>query len=104
MHGGLVTTLADEVAAWTVVTMKGRFGFTVELAAKLSKPLRIGSEIEGIGWMEKDGSRIVKTAVELHQSGALCFRGLFTFAVLDKAAAERVIGGPIPEVWQKFTR
>ena len=104
MHGGLVTTLADEIAAWTIVTLKGCFGFTVELHARLSKPLRIGAEIEGVGRLEKDGSRIVKTVVELHQAGAVCFRGTFTFALLDAAAAERVIGGPIPEPWRKFTR
>lgn len=104
MHGGLTTTLADEIAAWTVVTMKGRFGFTVALEARLSKAVRIGVEIEGTGRIESESSRFTKIAVELRQAEALSFRGVFTFAVLDEAAAERVIGGPLPEAWKKFAR
>mgnify|MGYP001222483361 CR=1 FL=1 len=104
MHGGLVTTLADEIAAWTIVALKGRFGFTVALEARLAKAVRIGVEIEGRGRIESESSRFTKIAVELHQAGAVCLRGVFTFAVLDEAAAERVIGGPLPEAWKKFAR
>jgi acyl-coenzyme A thioesterase PaaI-like protein len=104
MHGGLVTTLADEIAAWTIVAQKGRFGFTVALEARLSKAVRTGVEIEGRGRIESETPRFTKVAVELHQAGALCFRGLFTFAVLDEAAAEKVIGGPLPEAWKKLAR
>jgi acyl-coenzyme A thioesterase PaaI-like protein len=104
MHGGLLTTLADEIAAWTIVTMKGRFGFTAELQARLARPVRIGLEVEGVGRIEKDGARIVKTVVELHQAGLLCFRGGFTFALLDETAAQRMLGGPLPEAWKKFAR
>jgi acyl-coenzyme A thioesterase PaaI-like protein len=104
MHGGLVTTLADEIAAWTVVALKGRFGFTVALEARLSRAVRIGVEIEGKGRIESDSPRFTKIAVELHQAGAVTFRGVFTFAVLDEAAAVRLIGGPLPEAWKKLAR
>src|SRR3954468_5758461 len=79
MHGGLVTTLADEIAAWTIVALKGRFGFTVALEARLSKAVRIGVEVEGRGRIESETSRFTKIAVELHQAGAVAFRGVFTF-------------------------
>ena len=104
MHGGLVTTLADEIAAWTVVGQRGRFGFTVALEARLSKAVRVGVEVEGRGRIESETSRFTKIAVELHQAGAVCFRGTFTVAVLDESAAEKVIGGPLPEAWKKFAR
>lgn len=104
MHGGLVMTLADEIAAWTIVAHKARFGFTVGVEARLSKAVRIGVEIEGSGRIESETARFTKVTVELHQAGALCFRGLFTFALLDEAAAEKVIGGPLPEAWKKFAR
>ncbi|MEZ4301821.1 MAG: PaaI family thioesterase [Polyangiaceae bacterium] len=104
MHGGLVTTLADEIAAWTIVALKGRFGFTVSLEARLSRAVRIGSEVLGTGRIESETSRFTKVAVELHQGGAVCLKGTFTFAVLDEAAAEKVIGGPLPEAWKKFAR
>lgn len=104
MHGGLVTTLADEIAAWTIVAMRGRFGFTVSLEARLSKAVRIGVEVEGRGHIESETSRFTKVAVELSQGGAACLRGTFTFVVLDEAGAERVLGGPLPEAWKKFAR
>lgn len=104
MHGGLVTTLADEIAAWTVVGQKGRFGFTVALEARLSKAVRIGVEVEGKGRIESETPRFTKIAVELHQAGAVCFRGTFTFALLDESAAAKVIGGPLPEAWKKLAR
>jgi acyl-coenzyme A thioesterase PaaI-like protein len=104
MHGGLVTTLADEIAAWTIVAMKGRFGFTVALEARLSKAVRVGVEVEGRGRIEGETSRFTKIAVELWQAGAVCLRGTFTFVVLDEAGAEKVIGGPLPEAWKKFAR
>ncbi len=104
MHGGLVTTLADEIAAWTVVAMKGRFGFTVALEARLSRAVRTNVEVEGRGRIAGETSRFTKIAVELHQAGAVCFKGTFTFAILDEAGAEKVIGGPLPDAWKKFAR
>lgn len=104
MHGGLVTTLADEIAAWTIVALKGRFGFTVALEARLSKAVRVGVEVEGRGRIESETPRFTKIAVELHQAGAVCLKGTFTFVVLDEAGAEKVIGGPLPEAWKKFAR
>ena len=47
---------------------------------------------------------MTKIAVELWQAGLVCVRGTFTFVVLEEAAAEKVIGGPLPEAWKKFAR
>lgn len=104
MHGGLVTTLADEIAAWTVIGLLGKFGFTAQLQARLARPVRIGVEVEGRGKIEEESSRIVKVAVRLAQGGADAFTGSFTFALLDRAGAERLLGGPLPEAWQRFAR
>ncbi len=104
MHGALVAALADEIAAWAIIALKGRFGFTVALEARLSKPVRVGAEVEGTGRIESETPRFTKIAVDLRQSGAACFKGTFTFAVLDEAAAEKVIGGPLPPAWRRFAK
>lgn len=104
MHGGLVTTLADEIAAWTVIGLKERMGFTAALSARLKRPVRVGVEVEGRGRIVKDTARVLEIAIVLSQEGAVCFQGDFTFALLDRAGAERVLGGPLPEAWKRFAR
>lgn len=104
VHGGLVTTIADELAAWTVVALKGRFGFTASIEARLSAPLRIGVEVMGEGRIARDSSRLVLVEVRLKQKLEECFRGEFKFVLLDAAGAEKLLGGPLPEHWKQFAR
>jgi acyl-coenzyme A thioesterase PaaI-like protein len=104
MHGGLVTTLADEIAAWTVIGLRGRFGFTAAIEARLKKPVRIDEEVVGRGAITSDTARVVKIHVELTQAEITCFTGDFTFALLERAAAERLLGRPLSETWEPFAR
>ncbi len=104
VHGGLVTTIADELAAWTVIGMKERFGFTAAIEARLKRPLRIDVETVGRGRIVRDGSRLIKVGISLSQRQRETFSGVFTFALLDRAAAERLLRGPLPKSWQSFCR
>ena len=102
MHGGLISTLADEAAAWAVLATTGKFGFTTHFEAKLSKGVRVGQEVEARARVTKNTSRVVKTTVEIKQNGDLCFTGDFTFVLLDRGAAEKLMGGALPEQWARF--
>lgn len=104
LHGGLVTTLADELAAWTIVALKGQLGFTAAIDARFHRPVRIAREVLGTGRIVEDGSRVVKVDVVLEQDGARAYRGLFTFAVLDRRGAERLLESELPDAWAKFCR
>jgi acyl-coenzyme A thioesterase PaaI-like protein len=104
MHGGLVMALADEIAAWTVIGIVGRFGFTAAASCKLGKPVRIGVPIAGRGTIETSSARIVKVKVALTQNDAHAFQGDFTFALLDEAGAEKLLGEKLPEAWRRFAR
>ncbi len=104
MHGGLVMTLADELAAWTVIGLQERFGFTAAVTCKLHRPVRIGLPVFGRGTVTSASARIVKVAIVLSQSNAVAFAGDFTFALLDTHGAERLLGGPLPEAWRRFAR
>jgi uncharacterized protein (TIGR00369 family) len=104
MHGGLVTTLADEIAAWTVIGQKSRFGFTAAIQAKLHKPVRIGAPVTGRGRITKESARVLSIEVQLAQADDRVFTGEFTFVLLDAAGAERLLGGPLPEAWTRFAR
>lgn len=104
MHGGLVTTLADELAAWVIVGLRGQFGFTGSLEARFLKPVRVGVEVEGRGVITDQTRRTVKIEVRLTQAGEEVYRAKFGFVVLDEAGAEKLMAGPLPEAWKKFVR
>jgi hypothetical protein len=42
--------------------------------------------------------------VRIEQDSAECFDGELRFVLLDKGGAERLIGGPLPEAWQRYAR
>ncbi|MEL7372789.1 MAG: PaaI family thioesterase [Myxococcota bacterium] len=104
MHGGLVTTLADEVAAWAVVGLMGKFGFTAKIECTLHHPVRIGVELEGRSWLIKDLRRLADVGVRITQGDKECMTGTFRFVVMDKASAEKLMGRPLSEGWQRFSR
>jgi len=104
MHGGLVTTLADEIAAWAILGLLGKFGFTASLQGRFLAPVRIGTPVEGHGRIVRSGTRIVVVEVTLEQSGAKAYGGQFTFAIFDRHGAERLLQRPLPEGWDKFAR
>ena len=104
MHGGLVATLADEVAAWAIIGLLGKFGFTASFTARLAGPVRIGVPVVGRSRITTDKVRIVEVAVQLAQDGKDAFTGDFKFVILDRSGAERLLGGPLPEAWQRFCR
>lgn len=104
MHGGLVTTLADELAGWVVIGVRKQFGFTGAIEARLLKPVRIGVEVEGRATIVEENRRTLKIDVRLRQSGAEVYRGMFSFVVLDEAGTEKVMGMRLPEEWRRFAR
>lgn len=104
MHGGLVATVADETGGWVVIAKTGKFGFTTSFAATYRRPVRIGLETECRGWFTKQSPRIVRVRTTLSQAGEECFAADFTFAILARQAAEKLMGVPIPEQWAKYCR
>jgi acyl-coenzyme A thioesterase PaaI-like protein len=104
MHGGLVSTLADEVGAWTVLGLLDRFGFTASLQMKLTRPVRIGVELEGRGRVARASSRVAHVNVRLVQSDVECVAATLAFAIMDRAGAEALLGQSLPDAWRRFCR
>jgi len=104
MHGGLVMTLADEVAAWAIIAQKGRFGFTTKASCRFIGPVRMGVELLARGTIVNDRRRMMNTKVEVEQDGKLCFTADLQFAIMDKKGAERLMGIELPKEWERFGR
>lgn len=104
MHGGLVATLADEVAAWACIAVTGKFGVTASLEARYLQSIRIGKEIEGRSHIVKVASRFVDVEAKLTQEGRPCFTSVVRFLLFDKAGMEKMLGRELPEDWNRFVR
>lgn len=104
LHGGLVMTLADELAAWTVIGLRERMGFTASVEGRLLRPVRVGVEVVGEGRITGDSPRVAPVEVTLSQGEVLCFRGTLSFVLVDRGGAERLLGAPLPEEWLRFCR
>ena len=104
MHGGLVTTLADEVAAWALIGLLEKFGFTAKMQCSLHHPVRIGQPLEARSWIDRDLRRLADVGVRITQGEKECMTGSFRFVLLDKAGAERLMGQPLSEAWSRFSR
>lgn len=104
MHGGLVSTLADEVGAWALIGLLERFGFTAAFDARLLGPVRIDVPVEARSRIVKDGRRLVDVAVTIRQSDAEVYRSSLRFAVLDRKGAEKMLGRALPEEWLRYCR
>jgi acyl-coenzyme A thioesterase PaaI-like protein len=60
-HGGVVTTLLDEVMAWSVIG-RDTWGVTARLNVTFRRPVPIGSPIRAEGWVVEDRRRTFRTA------------------------------------------
>ena len=46
VHGGIITTLLDEAAAWALMARHGRLGVTRELTSRFLKPVPTGTALQ----------------------------------------------------------
>lgn len=62
-HGGIVSTVLDEVMARLVYVL-GHKAVTAEMTIRLKKPAVTGEELTVTGWIESEGRRIIECAAE----------------------------------------
>jgi acyl-coenzyme A thioesterase PaaI-like protein len=60
-HGGIVSTILDEVMAWALVA-EDNWGVTARIAVAFRKPVPIGLAIRADGWVTRSRRRLVETA------------------------------------------
>jgi acyl-coenzyme A thioesterase PaaI-like protein len=63
-HGGIVSTILDEVMAWSLVA-SDNWGVTARLALEFRRPVPIETRIRADGWVERSRRRVVDTAARL---------------------------------------
>jgi uncharacterized protein (TIGR00369 family) len=62
IHGGIISTLLDEVMGRYLYVNKGRNVATAKLEVRFRKPTPIGQELTIRGWVVKERGKLIETA------------------------------------------
>jgi acyl-coenzyme A thioesterase PaaI-like protein len=63
-HGGIVSTILDEVMAWSLVA-SDNWGVTARLSVEFRRPVPIETPIRADGWVTRARRRVVDTAARM---------------------------------------
>lgn len=99
LHGGLQATIADEVAGWGLVGLKGRMGFTTSMHVRYMRPVRLGQEVEARARLVSEEGDIVSLRVVLKQDTKTCCAATVSYALPSVEAAEKTLQMPLDPAW-----
>lgn len=90
-HGGVVATLLDEAAAWTLIAHAGRLGFTRAMNVTFHRPAPIGVPLRAEGVLEACDAKQARTRAEIHsEDGTLVAEASSEWTLMSLAAAARL--------------
>lgn len=85
VHGGIVSTILDEVMAWALVG-EDSWGLTARLAVDFKKPVLVDQRIRAEGWITRSRRRLVDTEARLTDaaSGDVLATGIGVYMAADE--------------------
>ena len=91
-HGGVVSTVLDEIMSWTAIHLLKRFIVTKSIAVDFLKPIRVGHAITAKGHvMEQQSDRqALMGGCIYNDQDELCAQSTGTFALLTHEIAKRM--------------
>ena len=92
VHGGVLTTIMDEIMSWAAIYLLKRVPMTKSIAVDFLKPVYIGRALQVQGAvLEKTGKRDVLMEGRIfNEDDTCCARATGTFAVFSPAVARRL--------------
>lgn len=92
VHGGVLTTILDEVMSWSAITLLKRIALTRGIAVEFIKPVHVSSELKAEGRVRETGDKndAVTEGILYDASGEPCARASATFKVFSPAVARRL--------------
>lgn len=105
-HGGIVTTLLDEVMSWSLMYAKRAFLVTRSIQIKYIRPVLIGTPLKVTGWLVDDSTHPkIKSEGEIRDDrGGLLVRGVAEYVVLPKEKFSQLPEGYRAEMEALFKR
>ena len=104
VHGGILSTLFDELGVWTLAGLRHRVGLTRDVEVHFRRPMYVGEEIQISGKIEDEKGPIVTVRGELHNPRQdLCVEGTVKVFMLSREQfAKMQPDGRIPEAFRGF--
>ncbi|MBJ6752848.1 PaaI family thioesterase [Geomonas anaerohicana] len=102
VHGGIISALMDEAAAYALFARHGRLGVTREITVRFLKPVATGTEIRVVGQVLNFDPPEAEVAMAIYDAGGQRLaegRTTWSFPRLSRIAA---LAGVEEEVLQNF--
>ncbi len=99
LHGGLQSTLLDEIGAWTLVGILNRMGFTTSMRVRFLRSARLGMPLQAVGKVFKQSEKIVTVNARITQKGETISTAKISYILVDKKQAEEILGS-LPPSWE----
>jgi uncharacterized protein (TIGR00369 family) len=86
VHGGIISTMIDEMMSWSAIHLHKSFILTKSMAVNFKKPIRIQKELIVYGFeVEKKNDRQVTMAAEIvDNNGDICASGTGEFILFTE--------------------
>jgi uncharacterized protein (TIGR00369 family) len=76
IHGGLISTVLDEIMVWACGVKTQRFAYCAELNVRFIRPARVGTDLQLTAWLVTNRrDRIFEAAAELREGEMLLASG-----------------------------
>ncbi|RPJ72898.1 MAG: PaaI family thioesterase [Desulfobacteraceae bacterium] len=92
VHGGVLTTILDEIMSWAAIFLLKRIALTRRINVDFIKPAKVGQALRAEGRVSRtDGKNdAVTEAVLIDAAGEVCARATAAFKIFSPAVARRL--------------
>ncbi|MBV5318660.1 MAG: PaaI family thioesterase [Desulfobulbaceae bacterium] len=92
VHGGIISTMLDEIMGWTVIYLLKKIGVTKSMTVDFIKPISVGEKLTVVGAIQEiESERQVLVTGEIYADGdRLCAKARGTFAAMSAQTAVRL--------------
>ncbi len=103
VHGGILTTLLDEIMGWSVIYLFKKIGVTKTMTVDFLKPLQVGRKLTIVGTIREIQSerQLLVTGEIYSEEDVLCAKASALFAAMTAQAAVR-LGVMSSEYMERF--
>ena len=103
VHGGVLSTILDEIMGWTVISLLNRIGVTRTLTVDFLRAVNTGQQLKAVGSVLESPSERTATifGAIYDDSGRECARASGKFSIMQTETAVR-LGLMSPEFMRRF--